>query len=82
MNALIAEAIRVHLATRGISVEELANMCGWPTHKARSLVSGNRKISSADYGMICKVLNVPVNAFVQMATERSNRLAAGKESKA
>lgn len=63
----IANSINKYLQTHNISIEQLASMCHRPVHALQPVILGYRAISSADYGLICKVLEVPLESFINLA---------------
>lgn len=61
--------IREYLVGHGIKQSFVAEKCGWSKQKTNSIMTGKRKITAEEYGMICDAVGVPYDHFF-------NRMAA------
>ncbi len=60
---MIADNILAYIRANGIQQKFIADSCGWSKQKVYSMLHGTNRISVEEYGMICRVLDVPYDYF-------------------
>ena len=56
--------IKEYLNSKGISQTFVANQTGISVSTLNSALNGNRKLLAEEYFLICKVLDVPLDHFI------------------
>lgn len=60
--------IKEYLSNKGISQTFVSNKTGIPISTLNAALNGNRKILAEEYFLICQVLEVPLDTFVEEQT--------------
>lgn len=60
--------IKEYLSNKGISQTFVSNKTGIPISTLNAALNGNRKILAEEYFLICQVLEVPLDTFVDEQT--------------
>jgi transcriptional regulator with XRE-family HTH domain len=62
---MIGKKIKEYLNKKGISQTFVSNKTGIPISTLNAALNGNRKILAEEYFIICQVLEVPLDTFVE-----------------
>jgi len=57
--------IKKYLISKGISQTYVANKTGIPISTLNAVLNGNRKLLAEEYFVICQVLDVPLDTFIE-----------------
>jgi len=57
--------IKDYLISKGISQTFVANKTGIPIPTLNAVLNGNRKLLAEEYFVICQVLDVPLDTFIE-----------------
>ena len=60
----IVPAVRNYLQEHGIKQSFVAEKCGWSRQKTSCLINGKYKMTAEEYQVLCKVLDVPYELFL------------------
>lgn len=61
---MTGKKIKRYLKSKGISQTFVANKAGISISTLNATLNGNRKLLAEEYFVICKVLDVPLDAFI------------------
>lgn len=68
MVVLTGVKIKEYLASKGITQTFISNKTGIPISTLNQALNGNRKMLAEEYFLICEILEVPLNKFVDNKT--------------
>jgi len=57
--------IKKYLKSKGISQTFVSNKTGIPISTLNAILNGNRKLLAEEYFVICQVLGVPLDTFME-----------------
>jgi len=61
---MVGKKIKEYLMKKGISQTYVSSKTGIPISTLNAALNGNRKILAEEYFLICQVLEVPLDTFV------------------
>ena len=56
-----------YISMKRLETAQVAESCGWKESRLISILSGSKKLSAGDYGILCDALGVPYDFFYQQS---------------